>query len=70
MNSQEDKVASQDDYARTALRLPRELHAAVHAAARAQDRSFNGQIVALLRAALAEGGVHRQGPAVPPPPIG
>lgn len=42
----------QDDYTRTALRLPRDLHKAVHEAARQQDRSFNGQIVALLRAAL------------------
>tara|TARA_B100001105_G_scaffold236652_1_gene212619 strand:+ start:24236 stop:24409 length:174 start_codon:yes stop_codon:yes gene_type:complete len=45
--------ATQDDYAKTALRLPRDLHRAVHEAAKQQDRSFNGQIVALLRAALA-----------------
>ena len=41
-----------DGYARTALRLPHDLHKAVHAAAQAEDRSFNGQIVAVLRAAL------------------
>ncbi len=41
-----------DGYAKTALRLPRDLHNAVHAAAQAEDRSFNGQVVAVLRAAL------------------
>lgn len=44
---------NQDEYTRTALRLPRELHKALQEAARQQDRSFNGQVVALLRAALA-----------------
>lgn len=47
-------AANQDEYAKTALRLPRDLHKAVHEAARQQDRSFNGQIVALLRAALLQ----------------
>ena len=46
--------STQDDYAKTALRLPRDLHRAVHEAAKQQDRSFNGQIVALLRAALMQ----------------
>lgn len=40
------------DYRSTAIRLPPEVHAAVHEAARAQERSFNGQVVATLRAAL------------------
>lgn len=39
----------QEDWAKTALRLPRDLHALVHEEAKRQDRSFNGQIVALLR---------------------
>ena len=39
----------QTDWARTALRLPKELHQQVHEAAKAEDRSFNSQIVALLR---------------------
>ena len=43
---------TQEDYAKTALRLPRDLHQAVHAAAKAEDRTFNGQIIAVLRAAL------------------
>lgn len=46
---------SQDEYARTALRLPKDLHQAVHEAAKAQDRSFNGQIIAVLRAAMNAG---------------
>lgn len=44
--------SSQADYARTALRLPRELHQAVHAAAKAEERTFNGQLVALIREAF------------------
>ena len=50
---------TQADYTRTALRLPQDLHRAVHAAARAGDRTFNSQILSVLRAALmprAEGG--------------
>lgn len=35
------------------LRLPPELHAEVVRAAKANDRSMNGQIVAFLREALA-----------------
>jgi hypothetical protein len=44
---------TQADWAKTALRLPRDLHQQVHEAARAEDRTFNSQIVALLKAALA-----------------
>ncbi len=43
-----------DEWAKTALRLPRDLHGQVHKAARAEDRTFNGQIVAILRAALQQ----------------
>jgi hypothetical protein len=45
--------SSQEDYARTALRMPRDLHQAVHAAAKAEDRSFNGQLIALIREAIS-----------------
>ncbi len=38
--------------ATTTLRLPREVLAQVQAAAAAQDRSLNGQIVAILRQAV------------------
>ncbi|HEX7891439.1 MAG TPA: Arc family DNA-binding protein [Ramlibacter sp.] len=40
------------EYRATAIRLPPDVHAAVHEAAKQQERSFNGQIVAVLRAAL------------------
>lgn len=40
---------SQKDWVTTALRVPKDLHKQVHDAAKAEDRSFNGQIVALLR---------------------
>lgn len=43
-----------DEWVRTALRLPRELHAVVHEAAKVNDRTFNGQIVAALRKSVAE----------------
>lgn len=45
-------MATQTDWARTALRLPPDLHQLVHQEARTNDRSFNGQIVALLKQAL------------------
>ena len=40
---------TQAGWAKTAVRLPRELHQQVHAAAKAEGRSFNGQLVALIR---------------------
>lgn len=40
---------TQADWQKTALRLPRDLHQQVHQAARANDRTFNGQIVAFLK---------------------
>lgn len=43
---------TQADWAKTALRLPRELHVEVHQRARAENRSFNGHIVAVLQAAM------------------
>lgn len=39
---------AQDDWVRTALRLPAELHAQVHAAADAAGRSFNAEIIERL----------------------
>jgi len=38
---------------RITLRLPKALHDALHRRAREEDRSLNGQIVHLLRQALA-----------------
>lgn len=40
---------TQSDWVKTALRLPRDVHAGVHEEAKRQDRTFNGQIVAMLR---------------------
>jgi hypothetical protein len=51
----------QDDFVKTALRLPKDLHTAVHASAKTHDRSFNGQIVAVLRAALLTPATTQQG---------
>lgn len=44
---------TQADWAKTALRLPRDLHQQVHEEAKRQDRTFNGQIVATLRQSIA-----------------
>jgi hypothetical protein len=41
-------MKKQDDYQRTALRLPRDLHARIHEAAEKSERSFNAEIVARL----------------------
>lgn len=43
---------SLNDWAKTALRLPRDMHTQVHEEAKRNDRTFNGQIVAMLRQAL------------------
>lgn len=44
------KKASQRDYVKTALRLPPDLHAALHEAASEGERTYNGEIVSRLRA--------------------
>lgn len=46
------RPAQQADYARTALRLPRELHSQVHEAAKKDERTFNAQLIVLLRAGI------------------
>lgn len=43
------KKPSQKDYVKTALRLPPDLHAALHEAAAEGDRTYNGEIVNRLR---------------------
>lgn len=45
---------SQDDYKKTALRLPQELHESLHAAASSSGRSYNAEIVARLEESLAK----------------
>lgn len=42
-------TATQADWQKTALRLPRDLHQQIHEAARKDDRTYNGQIVAFLK---------------------
>ena len=41
----------QDDYVKTAIRMPPDLHKAVHNLAKEQDRTFNGQLLAMLKEA-------------------
>lgn len=41
--------APQDDWHKTGLRLPKDLHHALHEAAAASGRSYNGEIVARLQ---------------------
>lgn len=45
---------SQKNYVQTAVRLPPELHKALHALAAKEERTYNGQIIAMLRVALSE----------------
>lgn len=41
-------MATQDDYIRTALRVPPDLHSQIHEAAKTNNRTFNAEIVARL----------------------
>lgn len=43
------KKATQKDYVKTALRLPPDLHTALHTAAADGDRTYNAEIVNRLR---------------------
>lgn len=43
------KKPSQKDYVKTALRLPPDLHTALHEAAAEGERTYNGEIVSRLR---------------------
>ena len=53
-------MATQDDYIRTALRVPPELHARIHESAKSNQRTFNAEIVARLEASFVETGSSRQ----------
>ncbi len=46
-------ITKQVDYVKTSLRIPPELHKAVHELAKQEERTFNGQIVACLRQIVA-----------------
>lgn len=47
---------SQDDFHKTGLRLPRDLHAKLHEAAAAAGRSYNSEIIARLEASFTQTG--------------
>jgi len=47
-------MANQDDFIRTALRVPPDLHKQIHDAARASNRTFNAEIVARLQASFSD----------------
>lgn len=47
-------LTSQDDYIRTALRLPRDLHKEVQDSAEKNNRSMNAEIVARLEKSFIE----------------
>ena len=49
------KKTTQKDFVKTALRLPPELHAAVHAAAKEKERTYNGEILHRLRESFKSG---------------
>ena len=51
-------MARQDDYIRTALRLPPDLHAAIHEAAAATGKSFNAEIIARLQSSFGGRHIH------------
>lgn len=46
-------IGGQSNFVKTALRLPPELHAEVHAAAEAEDRTYNAQLIHMLHRAQA-----------------
>lgn len=48
------KARSQDDYVRTALRVPPELHAQIHKSARAAGRTFNAELIHILQSHLED----------------
>lgn len=48
--------APQDDWHKTGLRLPRDLHLQLHEAAVASGRSYNSEIVARLQGSFESGG--------------
>jgi len=45
-------MATQDDFIRTALRVPPDLHARIHAAASVANRTFNAEIVNRLESSF------------------
>jgi Arc/MetJ-type ribon-helix-helix transcriptional regulator len=50
----------QDDYVRTALRLPRDMHKKLHAAALQNGRGFNAEILERLAASFVRDSVEER----------
>jgi len=50
-------LSNQDDFIKTALRLPRDVHAAIQKAAEESGRSMNSEIVARLQASFQRSSV-------------
>lgn len=49
------RESSQDDYVKTALRLPPDLHAQIHASARTSGRTFNAELISRLSGSYEQG---------------
>lgn len=47
-------AAKQADFVKTALRMPPELHKVIHEMAKEQDRTYNGQMLAMLKEATSQ----------------
>jgi len=45
-------MRKQEDYVKTALRVPPDVHQAVHAAAKTAERTFNAEIIHRLRSSF------------------
>lgn len=55
---------SQKTFVKTALRLPAELHASLHAAAKEGERSYNAEILHRLRSTFKGKRAHSSPPAL------
>lgn len=47
-------TAKQADFVKTAIRMPPELHKSIHELAKKQDRTYNGQMLAMLKDSIAK----------------
>jgi predicted HicB family RNase H-like nuclease len=55
-----DEMSRQDDYVKTALRLPRDLHRKLHAAAIERERSLNSELIERLAASFVRDSVEER----------
>lgn len=54
------KQHTQKDYVKTALRLPPDLHAALHEAAREGARTYNGELIHRLNSTFKKGAMKQR----------